>query len=186
MKNIHDILTAYGITLPEDKKADFDKELLANYKTVADYDKQTTKLSQAQESLKTAQDGLKAFEGVDVKDLQGQIAKLTKDLADKDAAHAAELADRDFGAKLDAAIAKKHGRSTKAIRALLDLDKLKASQNQDADIEAGLDALAKDSGYLFDAGTTPPAYAASTGTNPPAGGYNDQLRAAAGLPPAKN
>ena len=50
MKNIHDILTAYGITLPEDKKADFDKELLANYKTVADYDKQATKLSEMPDS----------------------------------------------------------------------------------------------------------------------------------------
>jgi hypothetical protein len=31
--------------------------------------------------LQTAKDGLKAFEGVDVKDLQGQITKLQQDLA---------------------------------------------------------------------------------------------------------
>ena len=31
--------------------------------------------------LQTAKDGLKAFEGVDVKDLQGQITKLQQELA---------------------------------------------------------------------------------------------------------
>ena len=44
--------------------------------------------------LQTAKDGLKAFEGVDVKDLQGQITKLQQDLADKDNANAAHSARR--------------------------------------------------------------------------------------------
>ena len=43
--------------------------------------------------LQTARDGLKAFEGVDVKDLQGQITKLQQDLTDKDNAHKTELAN---------------------------------------------------------------------------------------------
>lgn len=111
MKNINEILTALGIQIPEDKKADFDKEFAENYKTVADYNKQKLKLDQAQESLQLAQDGLKKFDGVDVAALQNQITQLQNDIAAKETAHAKELADRDFTAMLDAAIAGKHGRS---------------------------------------------------------------------------
>ncbi|MGN0984119.1 MAG: phage scaffolding protein [Gemmiger sp.] len=118
-----------------------------------------------QDQLNTAQDRLKTFEGVDVKDLQGQIAQLSKDLNDQADAHKKELAERDFSAKLDAAIQAKRGRSGKAIRAMLDLDALRASKNQDGDISAALDTLAKDSAYLFET-AAPPPYAAGTGAKP--------------------
>ena len=54
--------------------------------------------------LQTAKDGLKAFEGVDVKDLQGQITKLQQDLADKDTAHKTELANMAFDRALEGSI----------------------------------------------------------------------------------
>lgn len=90
MKNIHEILAGLGITIPEEKKTDFDKELAANYKTVPDYEKQVHKLEQAQESLETAQNGLKAFEGVDIGDLKAQITRLTGDLAAKESVKRAQ------------------------------------------------------------------------------------------------
>lgn len=138
--------------------------------------------------LQTAKDGLKAFEGVDVKDLQGRITKLQQDLADKDAAHQAELADRDFNQRLDAAIAGAKGRNATAIKSLLKLDDLKGSKNQEADIKAALEGLQKDSGYLFDTGEVPPPYAAGTGTAPYRGGQSSDatLRAAMGLPAKSN
>ena len=43
--------------------------------------------------LKTAEDGLKAFEGVDVQDLQGKITALQNDLKDAKDKRAAEVAD---------------------------------------------------------------------------------------------
>lgn len=185
MKNITEILTGLGIQIPEDKKADFDKEFAENYKTVADYDKQKLKLTQAQESLKLAQDGLAKFDGVDVDALQNQIIQLKNDITAKETAHAQELADRDFTAMLDAAIAGKHGRSAKAIKAMLDVDSLKASKNQEQDISAALDQLAEESGYLFDS-ETPPPYAGGTGTKQPAAGQDAALRAAFGLPAENN
>ena len=185
MKNITDILKALDIQIPEDKQADFNKEFAENYKTIADYQKQADKLQHAQDSLKTAQDGLKAFEGVDVNDLKNQIGKLTQDLKDKDAAHAAELADRDFNTLLDNAISAKHGLSAKAVKALLDMDSLKASKNQQADIDTALEKLAKDSGYLFDDAGTPPGYAGGTGTQGGGAGDDAALRAAFGLPEQK-
>lgn len=128
----------------------------------ADVKREKDRADLLQNQLKTAQDGLKAFEGVDVSDLKGQITKLNKDLADQNAAHKRELAERDFSARLDAAIQAKKGRSGKAIRAMLDLDALRASKNQQADIDAALDTLAQGSAYLFEP-ATPPPYAAGTG-----------------------
>ena len=120
--------------------------------------------------LQTAKDGLKAFEGVDVKDLQGQITRLQQELTDKDTAHQAELANIAFEQALDGAITAARGKSAKAIKALLDVDALKASKNQEADIKTALEGLQKESGYLFDTGNPTPPYAAATGTGGSTGG----------------
>lgn len=48
--------------------------------------------------------------------------------------------------------------------ALLDVDALRASKNQETDIRAALEALEKDNGYLFES-ETPPPYSNGTGTN---------------------
>ena len=181
MKNITEILTGLGIQIPEDKKADFDKQFAENYKTIVDYDKQKLKLTQAQESLQTAQDGLAKFNGVDVAALQSQIAQLKNDLTAKDAVHAQELADRDFDALLDTSVRDFKGRSVKAIRGELDIDALKASKNQAEDIKAALETLKADSSYLFDDGPTPPPYAGGTGTQGAGSEQNAALRAAFGL-----
>lgn len=118
-------------------------------KPFADYDS-------VKEQLRTATEGLEAFKGVDVKDLQGQVTKLTKDLSDQAEAHKKQLADLAFDGVLKEAITAARGRNTKAIAALLDVDALKASKDQTADIKSALDALKKDSGYLFDSEETPP------------------------------
>lgn len=103
-------------------------------------------LDSTKQQLQTAQDGLKAFEGVDVKDLQGQIAKLKSDMAAQADAFA-------FDSALDGAIRDARGRDVKAIRGMLDIDALKASKDRTADIKAALDALAKDKAWAFDAAT---------------------------------
>ena len=41
MKNIFEIMKEYGLEVPEDKKKDFEKAVLENYKTQTDYDNQT-------------------------------------------------------------------------------------------------------------------------------------------------
>ena len=45
MKNIHTILSEAGITIPEDKKADFDKAVAENYKTTAEFEKKVNRLT---------------------------------------------------------------------------------------------------------------------------------------------
>lgn len=101
-------------------------------------------LDTAKAQLKTAQDGLAAFDGVDVADLKGQIAKLQGQLADQADSFA-------FDSALDGAIRDAHGRDVKAIRGMLDVDALKASKDRTADIKAALDALTKEKAWAFDA-----------------------------------
>ena len=159
MKNIHTILSEYGITVPDDKKADFDKAIATNYKTVAEYDKQAGKLTAMTERAETAENTLKGFEGKD-------FDAITKDrdewkqkhdtLVQK---HQKEADERDFNDLLTAAIKEAKGKNPKAIAALLDTEALKASKNRDKDIKAALESVKAESDYLFDSddGGTPPA-----------------------------
>ena len=152
------------------------RDIEAAKQPFADYDS-------IKEQLQTARDGLKAFEGVDVKDLQTQVAQLTQDLADKEKDHREKLAELEFDSALKDAITAARGRSVKAVRAMLDVDTLRSSKNRDADIKTALEGLKKDSGYLFEPAEVPPPFAAGTGTG---GSYGtasglNAIRAAAGL-----
>lgn len=149
------------------------RDIEAAKKPFADYES-------LKDQLRTAAEGLKAFEGVDVKDLQGQVARLKQAMADKEAEHQAQLDGLAFDHMLGEAIAAARGRSGKAIRALLEVDALKASRNQAADIKAALEELKKNSGYLFEQ-EAPPPYAPGTGTGGRASAGLDAIRAAAGL-----
>ena len=95
-------------------------------------------------------DKLKAFDGVDVDALRGEIDKLKGDMAAAEDAHKAQLAERDFQAALNEAIMGAKGKNAKAIMALLDLDALKASKNQKDDTAAAIKALQESDAYLFD------------------------------------
>lgn len=101
-----------------------------------------TQLDNANAQLKTAQDGLKAFDGVDVAGLQEQVTKLKSDMK-------AQAEGFAFDNALDAAILGKKGRSVKAVRALLDLDALKGSADRSTDIAKALDDAAKANPWAF-------------------------------------
>lgn len=110
-----------------------------------------------------------------------QAADWKKKAQDAETTAAAQIADMQFDARLNAAIAKAGGRSEKAIKALLDLDALRQSQNPEQDIAAALEQLKQENGYLFDDGITPPRYAAGTGAGAPGGEPDAALRRAFGL-----
>lgn len=189
MKSIYDILKEFGLEVPEEKKTDFDKAWKENYRTKDDYDKATTQRDEYKTSLDTVNSKLKEFEGVDVADLKGQITKLQQDLKDKDTEYAAKEADRQFTESIKAAIKEAGGRNEKAVMALLDMDALKASKDQSADIKKALDAAKESDSYLF--GADEPFSNPVGPTNNPAGGNNGgmgdlaSVRAAMGLPNEK-
>ena len=74
----------------------------------------------------------------------------------------AALAQMTFDHALDIAIGKAGGRSTKAIRAMLDMTALKESEDLPHAMEEALENLKTESGYLFET-EVPPPYAWGTG-----------------------
>ena len=99
--------------------------------------------------LETAQNALKDFEGVDVKELKGKIDTLTADLTAKETDYQTKLADMEFNSKLDSLITSSGARNAKTVKALLDLESIKSSKNQDTDLQTALEACKKDNEYLF-------------------------------------
>lgn len=155
MKNIFEILSNSGVEVPEDKKTELTKQIAENYKTVAEFDKVKNRLEverdNYKDSLETAQNALKEFDGVDVKELNGKITQLTSDLAKKDSEYQGKIADMEFNSVLDSAISASGARNSKAVKALLEIEALKGSKNQEYDIKKAIEAVKTENDFLFGA-----------------------------------
>lgn len=151
MKDILKICADLGIELDDEAKKKIVAEVNENYKTINDYEKQKTKIESLESTLAETKEALKKFDGVDADKLNAQIAELTKTIEDTKNDYESKIAERDFTDKIEKAISAAKGKNAKAIKALLDIDAIKASKNQDKDIENALKALAEaeDSKMLF-------------------------------------
>ncbi len=110
-----------------------------NGRDIEKYKSQVTTLNG---QLSDVQTKLSAFDGVDVKDLQAQITKLTDDLkTQKDAS--------DFDYALDMEITNRKGKNVKAIRSMLNLEELKKSEDLSTSISKALDQCVKDNSWAF-------------------------------------
>ena len=152
MKDFKEILKQAGITVTDEQLATVETEMKANYKPIADYNKQKEKLDASDEKVKTLTASLDKFKDVDPTALTQTIENLKGQLTRKDAEFAQRLADRDFDDLINTNINTLKGKNAKAIKALLDVDKLKQSKNQAEDIKVALEALqkAEDSAFLFE------------------------------------
>lgn len=154
MKNIIDICKDFGLEIPAEKHADFNKAVADNYKTVAEFEKKVNRLiddlaaekKRADEAVET----LKGFEGKDFDAIARERDEWKRKHDDAVAKHAQQQEERDFNTALETAITEAKGKNAKAIMALLDMDQLRGSKNRDKDMKAALDALRTDNGYLFD------------------------------------
>ena len=133
-------------------------------KIMAEYGKDVEKVKGERDDYKQkyedTQKALKAFDGIDVKDLQNKVKQLTEDLDKKDKEYAAQLDERDFHATVKSIAASLKARNHNAVLAVLGqekVDALKASKNREKDIEAAFKALKEDkeSAYLFDVERAP-------------------------------
>lgn len=101
-----------------------------------------SQLSAANTTIKDLQEAVKIFDGKDPE-------KLSADLASLQQKYDADTAKLKLENALDVAIIGAKGRSTKAVKAFLDLDKLKLKE--DGTIEGlDLEALKKSEPYLFE------------------------------------
>ena len=185
MKNIHEILKSYDIEIPEDKKADFDKAVTENYKTVAEVNKLRESRDSYKSQLDTATTTLKEFEGVDVKELQGKITKLNEQLDTQKKDFEKQIAENEFNSLIDNALTKGGAKNAKAVKALLDLDVLRESKNQGEDISAAISKIKEENDYLF-VSNEPLDNGKIVGqTNSNSSKTFDQMRAVMGLSPDK-
>lgn len=146
--------------------------------TKADLEQTKTQLQEANTTI----DGFKDYDQV-----KGQVGEYKTKYETSKAEYEAKIADMQFGTSLEAAITTAGGRNAKAIKALLDVDTLKASKDQTADIKAAIEACQKDNGYLF--GLNEPINSPVAQTGGMARGIDANtvtLRGAMGLPAEDN
>ena len=140
-------------------------------------------------TIETTKEQLKKFDGVDVESFKTQIKDLNDQIEKQKKDFEAQNLERLFHSKLDEKINGLKGKNTKAIKALLDVDALKESKNQDKDIDDALKKVADENKYLF--GDNEPIHnpVGGTGGDGGAGGSdaeNEKIRKIMGLPPKSN
>ena len=173
MKNIHTILSEYGITIPEDKKAEFDKAVAENYKTSAEHEKKVTRLTddlaaekkRADEAVST----LKGFEGKDFDAITKDRDNWKHKHDELEEKHRKEQEDRDYKDDLEQAAKDAKCRDIKGASAHLDHETLRKSRNRKADMKAAFDALRTDKGYFFEDNGGKPHFSAPNGAGSPSG-----------------
>lgn len=101
------------------------------------------------DSLETAQNALKQFEGVDVDDLKGKVTKLTADLAAKEEEYKQQLAERDLNDLVGKLAGEYKAHDVKAVMPYLDMDALRSSKNQEADLREAITKLKESNSFLF-------------------------------------
>lgn len=153
MKNILEILQDHGIELKEDQKKAIERSVLENYKTVNDYENQTSKLEQAEKKandLKSAFDDFKkGFDGVNVEEMKTRIETLESTLSEKQAEYEKE---KNISSLLNTAKEKANEYGCvdfDLIEPLLNKDELLKSKDQTADITNFFEGLKEKKPILF-------------------------------------
>lgn len=139
-----------------------------------------TELEQTKTQLQEANTTIESFKDYD--QVKAQVEDYKKKYEDSKAEYEGKIADMQFDSTLEAAINAAGGKSAKAVRALLDVDSLKASKDRSTDIKSALEACQKENAYLFGSNEpirnpTAPTGGSSTGMD----ANTMSLRAAMGL-----
>lgn len=113
-------------------------------------------LKLARKQLEEANLQIEKFKEMDIDGIKAAAEdwKRKAEQAEKDAKE--EIASLQFDALLDSAIHSVKGKNSKAIKALLDVEALKASRNQTEDLNKALQTLKTENDYLFDEEKPPP------------------------------
>lgn len=154
MKNIHTILSELDITIPEDKKAEFDKAVAENYKTAAEFEKKVNRLTEDLDTAKkradTAETTLKGFEGKDFEAITKERDEWKRKHDENEEKYRKEAEEREYNDDLEQAATAAKCRDIKALTAHLDHEKLRKSKNRRADMEAAINEQRTERSYLFD------------------------------------
>ena len=108
MENITEILSALGISVPDDKAAELTQRVAQNYKTVAEFEKKVNKATEEAEDLKkqlkTAKDTLASFDAENIDGIKQQLADYKQKAEDAEKEYAKRIEERDFADALKSAL----------------------------------------------------------------------------------
>lgn len=104
---------------------------------------------------------LKKLQELKPEELSKQVSDLNEKLASQKADFEKQIADRNFNDLLAKTVTTAGGREAKAIMPFLDIEALKVSKNQEADIKSAIEAVKSEHDYLF-ASTEPVKNAVSS------------------------
>lgn len=153
MKNIHTILSEIGISIPEDKKADFDKAVAENYKTSAEFEKKVNKLTAdltaATERADTAEATLKGFEGKDFEAITRERDEWKRKHDENQQKYQKEQEEREYNEDVEQAGKDANCIDIKAASVYLPHEQLRKSKNRKADMKAAFGNLRTEKGYFF-------------------------------------
>lgn len=124
------------------KVAAASEEELKGYVDKETHTTKLTELQTADTTIKTLQETVKNFDGVD-------LEQLKKDAKSWEAKYNTDIANIKRDNAVDMAIMQAKGRNPKAIKALLDMEKVKLKEDGSLD-GFDLEALKKSDAYLFD------------------------------------
>lgn len=151
-----------------EKVAAASAEELKNYIPKARFDEVNTAKNHAEEQVKERDkqiESLKSASG-DAEKLKKQIEDLQEDNKKKDAAHKAEINSLKLSNAVDSALSAAKAKNVKAVRALLNLEDAKLSEDGTVKgLAEQIQALqsAEDSKFLFEASTKPKLKGAKAG-----------------------
>lgn len=157
-------------------------EKVKGYILKSEYDTKVQELETTQQQLDTANQTIEGFKDYD--EVKAKVEEYKTKFEQSEQEKADIQANYEFTGKLQEAAKKAGARALKAVMPYLDVENLKKSQNQDADISAAFDNVKKDNAFLF--GANEPINNPTGPTN--GGGGNSAtaaIRAAMGLPEEK-
>lgn len=149
----------------------------------AELEQVKTELEQTKTQLQEANTTIDGFKDYD--QVKSQVEEYKNKYEQSKNEYETKIADMQFSTSLESAITAAGGRNVKAVKALLDIETLKASKNQSEDIKKALEAAKDSDSYLF--GTDEP-FLNPVGPTGGVGGGRDNIasiRAAMGLPAEK-
>ena len=155
-----------------------DKIKLVNLKDggYVDKDKFTakeTELSVIKEQVATANKQIEDFKKLDVEGIKAASEKYKADYEAAVAKSQADLGKLMFDFALDKALATAKAKNPKAVKALLDVEKLKLDGDTIIGLKEQLDPITTSDAYLFDIEETDPAVKIVKGRGAPAGGVKN-------------
>ena len=123
--------------------------------------KELKELENYKAQFTSTQAELKKLQELKPEELSKQVSDLNEKLASQKADFEKQIADRNFNDLLAKTVTTAGGREAKAIMPFLDIEALKASKNQEADIKSAIEAVKSEHDYLF-ASTEPVKNAVSS------------------------